>query len=166
MNKKLILPTTVALGLIVFSLMSVSYASAKNITGKSINGRSRIIQKIAEEFNLNESDVEAVFEEEKEERFAEMQALWIEKLDDLVNDGKISSDQKQAILDKHEEMYTKMTELQDLSPYEKKEKMKEMREEIKNWASEQGIDLSFIGSMGFGKDMGFRGRKLMMGDVR
>lgn len=166
MNKKLILPTTLVLGLIVFSLMSVTYASAQSVTGRGLNNRNNVIQKIAERFNLNESDVEAVFEEERQERFAEMQALWIEKLDDLVNDGKITSDQKQAILDKHEEMHNKMIGLQDLTPEERKEKMQELREEIKAWADEQGIDLSFVGPMGFGKKRGFEGKRFMTGGGR
>jgi len=143
------------LGLIVIGLLTTSYVSAQD----SGNYPS-IVQKIAEKFNLNESEVKAVFDEDRDERHAEMQAKWVERLDDLVNDGKITVEQKQAILDKHEEMQSKMEELQDLSPEERKQKMLEFRDQLKDWADEQGIDLPLIGPLtggfGHGHGMGFR----------
>src|SRR3989344_1310095 len=110
MTKKTILPTMLVLGVIMLGLLSVSYVSAQE-TGNY----PPIVQKIAEKFGLNESDVQAVFDEERDERHAEMQARWKERLDDLVNEGKITSKQKQALIDKHEEMHNQMLELQSLS---------------------------------------------------
>lgn len=156
--KKTLFPTALVLGLVLVGLLSVSYASAH---GSEMN--SSIVQKIAERFNLSEDEVEAVFEEEREDHHAQMQAWWAERLDDLVNDGKVTSDQKQAIIDKHEEMHNQIIELQDLSFDERKEKMREIHEEFKSWSQEQGIDFPTIGPIGRGVGKGFGGGGHMMG---
>lgn len=145
--KKLLIPTTVMLGLIIVGLLSSSYISAQDS-----NYYPPIVQKIAEKFNLNVEDVQDVFDEERNDHHAEMQALWSERLDDLVNEGNITAEQKQAILDKHEELEDKMESLKDLNWDERQEKMKEIREEFKNWASSQNIVLPLLGP--FGKGMG------------
>lgn len=143
-NKKAIIPTMLMLGIIVTGLLSVSYASAHE-SGEY----PTIVKKLADKFNLNEDEVKAVFDEDRQEHFADMQANWAERLDDLVSEGKITNSQKDAIIKKHEEMHNKMVELKDLSPEERKVKMTEIREELKTWAESEGIDMSFIGPMKF-----------------
>ncbi len=150
MNKKYLKPTTFVLGIIMLGLLSVSYASAQDKSNYP-----PIVQKLAQKFNLNEADVQAVFDEEKEEHFADMQARWNERLDDLVNDGKITKGQKDAVLEKHEEMHNSMLELKDLSPEERKSKMKEIHDEFEKWAEEQGIDLPLMGHFKMGFNKGF-----------
>ncbi|KKQ42035.1 MAG: hypothetical protein US60_C0025G0005 [Microgenomates group bacterium GW2011_GWC1_37_8] len=154
--KRYLIPTTAMLGLIFIGLLSVSYVSAQD----SGNYPS-IVAKIAEKFNLNEADVQAVFDEEREAHYADMQARWSERLDDLVNDGKITAEQKQAILDKHEEMQNKMEELRDLEPKARREKMQTMHEEFKAWAEGEGIDLPLIGPVGSGHGHGFKALHMM-----
>lgn len=142
------------LGIIFVGLLSVSYVSAKED-----GSYPTIVQKIAQKFNLNEKDVQAVFDEERTAHFADMQARWSEKLDDLVNEGKISKEQKDQIIKKHEEMHSKMLELKDLTPDERNEKMKEFNQELKSWAEKEGIDLSFVGPMKFKSRGHFNGEK-------
>ena len=149
MKKNVFLPTMV-LGTIILGLLSVSYVSAQDS-----ESYLPIVQKIAERFNLNEADVQAVFDEEREEHFADMQARWVEKLDDLATDGKITAEQKEAVIKKHEEMHDKMLELKDLEPEERKTKMREIHEEFKKWADEQGLDLPLLGPAGMGFRKGF-----------
>ena len=157
MKKKIILPTAFILGVIMIGLLSVSYVSAQDASDYP-----PIVQMLAEKFNLNESDVQAVFDEEREDHHAQMQASWSERLDDLVSEGKITSDQKQAISDKHEEMHNQMLELQSLEPEERHEKMQVLHEEFKTWAEEQGIDLPLLGPFGHGGMRGFH-KGYMMG---
>lgn len=143
--KRFLIPTTAMLGLILVGLLSVSYVSAQDS-----GNYASIVQKIAEKFNLNEADVQAVFDEEREEHRADMQARWAERLDDLVNDGRITTQQKQAILDKHEEMHNKMLEWKDLSHEERRKNMQKLHEDFKTWAEGEGIDLPFLGPFGGG----------------
>src|SRR3989344_2094674 len=118
MSKKFILPTTLIMGIIMLGLLSVSYASAQENTNYP-----SIVQKLAERFNLNEADVEAVFDEERQDHYADMQARFGERLDDLVSEGKITSEQKQAIISKHEEIHNKILQLKDMSLEERKAEM-------------------------------------------
>lgn len=143
-HKRVIVPTMITLGIIMIGLLTISYSSVK-----AEGDYPSIVKKIAEKFNLNEKDVQAVFDEDRQSHFADMQARWSEKLDDLVNEGKITKEQKDAIVKKHEEMHNKMLELKDLSPEERKTKMQEIHEDLKAWADENGIDLAFVGPMKF-----------------
>jgi hypothetical protein len=129
--------------------MGVSYVSAQDAVYPPI------VQKIAQRFNLDEADVQAVFDEERDEHHAEMQAKFIEKLDDMVNDGKITTEQKESILDKHEEMQNKMESLKSLTPGERRVEMKKLHGEMKTWAEDQGLEIPFMAfKFGFGKGFG------------
>jgi hypothetical protein len=75
-----------------------------------------------------------------------------ERLTQAVADGKITEEQKEKILDKHEEMQAKMESLKDLEPEERKAQMQTLHEELKKWAEENNIDFPFFGmKLGFGR---------------
>ena len=112
-----------------------------------------IIDKLVERFDLDPEEVKEVFEENREERFENMQAHLDERLDKAVEAGKITEEQKELILAKKSEMIDRMKELKDLSPEERKEQMQETREEMKAWAEENGIDPSFCNGKGPGRGM-------------
>lgn len=135
LTKKYIIPTMFMLGVILIGLTSVSPALAQEDSQYS-----SIITKIAEKFNLNPSDVQAVFEEEKNGHKADMYARLVEKLDSMIGDGKITKEQKETILKKHEEIENKMLEMQGKTPEERKTEMEALRSELKSWAEEQGIE--------------------------
>ncbi|MFC1711859.1 hypothetical protein ACFLZ1_04725 [Patescibacteria group bacterium] len=146
MNKKILIPllTLVIIG-------AVGFASTKAYAND--NGYyPPIVQKIAERFGLNQDEVETVFDEARDERRAEMQNRFQERLNQAVSDGKITIEQKEAILAKKAEMQERHEELKDLSPEERAEYKEAHQGELKAWAEENGIDLKdlFIG-------MGMRG---------
>lgn len=66
-----------------------------------------------------------------------------ERLDKLVSDGKITEEQKTAILAKIEALQAEYS-LDSLTGEERQEKMQEMMEKLKTWAQEQGIDQTYI----------------------
>ena len=88
-----------------------------------------IIQKLADRFGLNVEEVQDVFEEERAEHHAQMLDSFEDRLSQAVTDGKITEEQKQKILDKHEAMQA-------------------YREELKTWAEEQGIEFPFMAMFG------------------
>jgi hypothetical protein len=120
-----------------------------------------IIGKLVERFGLNQEEVEQVFDEVEEEHHAEMQAQHEERLNTLVEEGKITEEQKAAIIAKQEEMRQEreanMGSRKDLTPEERKAEMEEHRNEMQAWADENGIDLSLIGGLGGRKGMGGKG---------
>ncbi|MBI2103450.1 hypothetical protein HYT59_00430 [Candidatus Woesebacteria bacterium] len=161
-KKRLLLPT-----IVVVSILMVGVLTASLVSAQDSSAYPTIIERLSDRFGLNKDDVKEVFEEVRDEHKAEMYANWAERLDDLVADGKITSDQKQAILDKHEEFENKMEEIrnQSLTFDERKQKLQALHEEFKNWAESQGIDLSLIGPFGKGFKGGFRmGYKMGMMD--
>jgi len=100
-----------------------------------------ILERIAERFDLDIDEVADFIDELKEERRAGMEERFEERLDGLVEDGKITSGQKEAILEKKEEMETFKEELEDMKISQAREAMKEMKEEHKDWAEENDLEL-------------------------
>jgi len=76
----------------------------------------------------------------------QIQAKEKTRLDKLVIDGKITSAQEQAILDELTTLRTKYNpdSFKNLTQDDRKTKMQEMQNEIKTWATAQGIDPKYI----------------------
>ena len=131
MNKKVIVPVvTLALASIIGigAYTSLASASYGNGNGPDVSG-------LAEKLGVEESKVEEAFSQMREERQAERQAELSENLDKAVVDGKISAEQKQLILDKHNSIES-----------EKRQRGQEMR----TWAAENGIDMEALRDYGIG----------------
>lgn len=139
MNKRVILPTLLLSGALAVGSLGFAKVYAQENTEYP-----PIVIKLAERFGLNASDVQNVFQEVNDEHEADRQARFAEYLDDLVSDGKLTETQKQTILDKHEEMESRMEEFKDLDPEQRREKMQQYHEELKKWATENGIEFPFM----------------------
>lgn len=113
---------------------------------ESSDGSSSLIDKIASTFNLDKAKVQEVFDTEREEREAKRDEQRAERLQQLVNDGTITTAQKSAIESKLKEMKAERTAskdtAKDMTPEERKNLMQEKRSELESWAKEQGVDLS------------------------
>lgn len=144
MNKKVVLPF-LALGVLAFgTLISQNYALA----AENVNPETTIVEKIATKFDLNKNEVQKVFDEQKIEMQAQMQAKNEERLTILVSEGKITEAQRTLILNKHKELHESRQSdrdaLKELTPEEKKAKMEAKRTELNTWAKENGIDPDFL----------------------
>lgn len=121
MSKKLLL-TLLVLGVIT----SVGYFGTSYVLADDDNPvHQTLISRLAQKFNLKESDVEAVFTAVRDERQAQMHQERQERLNQAVKDGVISSSQKDALLAKMQEH---MGERQ------------QNRSEMQSWFESQGID--------------------------
>lgn len=144
MNKK-ILVTVAAVSILSGGLVMSSNASAES---SKQDHMSSLVQKIADKFNLNKSDVQAVFDQERQEMHAKMQAKYEAKLAQLVKDGKITEQQKKLLLDKHKELQSEMEsnkdKFKDLTPAEMKSQMDAKRKELEAWAKENGVDIKYL----------------------
>lgn len=100
-----------------------------------------IIQNLAEKFNTSPEDVRGIFDQTREERQQERQKAVEDSLNQAVEDGKITEDQKNTILSKQAEIRKQM------------EEVKAGKEDLRKWADENDIDLKDIlpgkGSHGF-----------------
>jgi len=139
MNKK-ILVSTIVFAILAFAVI----VGTKTIKADEINNYPPIVQRLAQKFNLKEDDIKSVFDEERQERQEERVRSMEEGLNKAVADGVITSEQKQAFLDKHNNM---------------QQERGQNREEMQTWFEDNGIDQSkissYIGYMGRGFGKGF-----------
>lgn len=135
MNKK-VLASILTLGVII----SVGYFSSNYVLASDNMPHDQLITRIAQKFNLKESDVEAVFTAVHDERMAEMEKNREDKLSQAVSDGVITEAQKTAILAKIKEHQGER---------------QQNREEMQSWFKSQGIDETKLRSyLGFGRGRG------------
>ena len=144
MRNKVIIPT-ITLSLLAASIISVKTAQA--FMGGDGN-YSSMAQKIAQRFGLDQSEVETLFQEERDARQAQRQADFEQRLNQALADGQITAEQKQLILEKHTQLQSQRQaqaeNWQELEPEERKELMETHRQELQNWAEENGIDIKFF----------------------
>lgn len=123
------------------AVASVGLASVTGIGMASAATNSsggNLVDKIAQTFNLNKDDVQKVFDEDKVARQAERTAEMSERLQDAVDDGKITAAQKTLI-------ESKMKEQQAARQAE--------ADSLKEWADGQGISMQYLmGGMRHGDD--------------
>ena len=156
-NKKILIPTLVIVGgLSVFGAIGVQKAFAEDNAQ-----RNSIIERIASRFNLKVDDVQKVFDESRQERQSEMAKIQEEKLAKLVSDGKITEDQKKAILEKCEKIRTEREvdqnrgNMQGMTAEERQSarasrqvEMQKQRSEMEQWLEQNGIDKNLISEIG------------------
>lgn len=155
---KTLLITALSVGVIGTGLLSTNKIFAQN--SSTTGPMSFLVDKIASKFGLDTSDVQAVFDQERVERQAEMEKKYEEQLTQYVSEGKITEQQKQLILEKHKEMQAQHQEerekMQQMTVEERKTareanrtNMEEHKALLENWATQHGIDMQYV--IGFGK---------------
>ncbi len=121
------------------------------------------MQRIAQRFNLNQTDVQKVFDEQKTEMHTQKKAELETRLNQAVKDGKITAVQKEAILSKYSEMDSSKEldkeQFHNMTPEQRQQAMQKKRTELETWAKQSGISLQTLqGLMGHGgHGFGIRG---------
>lgn len=116
------------------------------------NNQDNIVDKISSTFNLNKDEVQKVFDQNREEHRAEMEAKMEERLNTAVSDGKLTQDQATKIKAKKAELKTFMESQKDSSHEDRHEAMQAKRNELKQWAEENDIPDEYIQFM-HGRDL-------------
>lgn len=135
------------------SIMGIGAASAQSNSGNNI------VDKIATKFSLNRDEVQSVFDEQHDEKKAKHEQRQATRLQELVDNGAITADQKTALEAKRTEMESKRDALKDqnLTREEIRTQMESTRIEFEAWAKDQGIDLGAIRPEGMGRGGQHRG---------
>lgn len=151
MNIKRNTMAALAFMIVAGSLVLPSYVSAAETAEENHKSLfDGLVQMISQKFNLDKGKVETVVTEYQTQHRQQMQKTMqqeqSERLSQLVTDGKITEEQKQAIIKKREELRNKYQPdgMMDLSPEERRTKMQEMQTEWQSWAQSQGIDTSVM----------------------
>ncbi len=122
---------------------------------------------IAQKFGLDKNQVQSVFDQYRQQQKTNfqqnLQNRLNSKLDQAVQQGKITSTQKQAILDELATLKNKynLNSLQTMTPAQRKQALQNAQSDFVSWAKSQGINLSNL-KIGFGFGMPFllRGRHM------
>lgn len=132
-NKKITIPA-VALGVLI--LGSVAYSTSAFAANVNAGRNSEQSQALAEKLGIDQSKVETAMEEIRSERQQQRKTEVSSKLDEAVNDGVITAEQKQKILDKQAEV---------------QKQMGQKRTEMEQWYKDNGIDFDKVHQyIGFG----------------
>ncbi len=142
-------------------LTLAAHAQTGTTTGTSI------VDKIASKFNLNKTDVQKVFDENRTAHQAERTQAEKDKLAALVSAGTLTQAQADKITAKHAEMKAAMdadrSAMQSKTEAERKAAMDAKKAELDKWAADNGIDAKYVmpgGGMGGGRGPGGPGGNL------
>ncbi len=155
MNKKQLIATTAAI-LVTGSLLGARLTFAQ----ESGNPMSTLVAKIAQKFDVDQAEVQSVFDEFQTEREQARQAETEAKLTQAVTDGTITESQKQAILSKIEEMHVNRPDpstATQLTDAERQAEREARKTEMDTWLKENGLTMETfhkVTDMGRGKGMG------------
>lgn len=139
-TKKLLIPVVVIV-LLGGLVLSAGHVGAQT----EDNPASSLVSKIAQKFNLNKDDVQAVFDQAHKEKEAKMKAEMETNLTKAVTNGKITESQKQAIMEKFGTPFQiKIEKGDNLSEDDLHAKMKQHREDMEQWAQSIGLDLKTV----------------------
>lgn len=153
-SKKMIVPA------MAFTILGASVVGMSSVNAQSKS--DSLAEKIASKFNLSQDEVQAVVDESKQEHMADRQAKKTERLQEKVNDGTLTAEQKTLLEARFTQMQEERMQFrdQDLTREERQTQMKQKRDELKSWAEENNIPIDELqsgGGMGHGKHNRFGG---------
>ncbi len=123
-------------------LGGVAWAGSSRVLAVTTGKYPPVVQKLIDKFGLKETEVQTVMDEVQTERQAAMQSRFEERLTEAVKAGKLTEAQKTAILAKWKELAAKR---------------EAERQELQNWAKQNGLDTTDYGIGWFGCHMMGRG---------
>lgn len=134
-----------------------SLAGVGAVNAFDTNQQDGLIDRIATDTGVDRAKIAASFDAYHEEMHAKIEEKRSAHLQELVDNGTITAEQKTAIEAKHDEMETQRESWKDqnLTRAEMRDKMEAARQEFETWADEQGIDLEVLRLEGMGGH-GFR----------
>ncbi len=128
-------------------MTGVGLAHAANTSSTNTNPMSNLVDAIASKFNLNKTDVQAVFDEQHSQMETERETEIKAEVAQLVTDGKLTQDQADKINAKRAELQKEReanrTSDQSLSDAERKAKMDEHKTALDTWLKDNGIDQQY-----------------------
>lgn len=128
--------------------LGAGVAHAATSSEDSDGPMSSLVSAIATKFNLDKTQVQEVFDEQRETMEKEREEKVQTELKQLVTDGKLTQAQADAITAKRTELQAareaNKDSMKDLSSDERKAKMDEQKTALDTWAKEQGISTNYL----------------------
>ncbi|HCC83433.1 TPA: hypothetical protein DEP96_01130 [Candidatus Uhrbacteria bacterium] len=141
------------LGASVFTAVSTTYAAT--VPSANANPINNLVTTIADKFHLNKDEVQAVFDEQRQQIHADLEAKMSAHLDQAVTNGKLTQAQADAVTAKQAELDTFMKSQKDVAPADRQAAMKTEMDSLKTWAKDNSIPAGFV----FRGELGHHGGK-------
>lgn len=155
MKKPLLVASMVAA---VGAAGAIGTSAVHAATSKNSDRDSSLVSAIAKKFNLKESDVQSVIDEQRSQKAAEREKSVKDQITQLVTDGKLTQEQADKINAKRTELQKEReanrTANQNLTDAERKAKMDERKAAIDKWLKDNGIDTTYKYLLGGGNHGG------------
>jgi hypothetical protein len=103
-----------------------------------------IVEQLAEKLDLDPEKVFEAFNDINMERKEELEKNLGHKLDRAVEEEYITEEQKEALAAKKKEVSEQFQQIKDLPPGEKKEALKDIAADLKEWLEENDIDFKHL----------------------
>lgn len=148
--KRQLVAVGIATAVSVTGLAGMGIANAATDSTSSTNPMSSMVDAIATKFNLNKSDVQAVFDSQHTKMEASREADVKADVAQLVTDGKLTQDQadkinaKRAELEKEREANKPSATDTTTTREQRKVEMDAKRTELETWAKDNGIDTTYL----------------------
>ncbi len=156
MNKKTLVPAVALTTLALIGLVGVQSVSAQ----ENQRGYESIVERLSKKFNLDQTEVQAVFDEQHREREQYMQQRGEEKLNTAVENGTITEAQKNELVALREKLHNEMEDIRTMTQEEREVKIKEHSATIQDWAEKNNVDMADLDfGFGGGQKMGFGRRQ-------
>ncbi len=149
----------VTAALITSAGVGITYAAESNAS--DTNPMSNLVTAIADKFNLNATDVQAVFDEQRSQMEAEREQVFADRIAEAVTAGDLTQAQADLIQDKRNSIESLRDSLADGTETDRRAAMKSAMDDLQQWAIDNNIPREYV-PMG-GPQMGHRG---MMNDHR
>jgi len=143
MKKRIIFPA-LALGI----LTTAGFWGANQVLASQGELGNGLVQRLAEHFNLNQTEVEDVVNQYRNEQQSQMQAerqtQTEERLNQAVSDGQITQAQKDALTAKLAEFQADRPNMAGSDPEERQADMESHRTAMTAWVEANGIDPNIL----------------------
>ncbi|MDB5179330.1 MAG: hypothetical protein JWN01_1273 [Patescibacteria group bacterium] len=142
LSKKILIPMA-AVAVIGAGAFGVSQASAASTTAAG-DPQASLVQKLADTFHIDKSKVQAVFDQNHTEKQAAREAEYEQSLTQAVTDGKLTTEQKDAVLTEHKKLQAAMQAAKANTGADRHTAMQQHRQEVKDWAAQHNIAESWL----------------------
>ncbi len=152
-SKKLMIPMA---ALAIVGVAGAYGVSAVSADSSSTDPQGSLVQKLADKFHIDKTQVQAVFDADRAEHQAKQEDNYKQRLEKAVTDGKLTSAQKDAVLTEHNKLAAEMkAAMEQSSGSDPRTAMEKIKKEAQDWATQNNIDAKWL--MGFGGMKGGHG---------
>lgn len=150
---KVKLVAAVAIALVLTVTIGVGLAAAA-----SDSTSTGLADKLAAKFNLDKNEVQQAIDQDHQEREARREDRYAQRLDDEVQAGRLTQEQKDKLLAKHQELKAQRSENRDafrtMTPEARKTEKDKKKAELEQWAQDNGVPSEYLMPGAGGRGMG------------